>query len=1094
MMPNRKIYSCLLVLLLCGLDAVAQTTYATITGLITDGSGAVLPNVTVTVTNIATGIETETKSNQAGVYTVTQLREGEYTLRANSPGFSEFAAENIILVARDNRRIDISLQVGAVTYVVDVTEGATLVETESARISDTKSKDVLKTLPVNSRQVWAFLQLSPNVLQGTNGIVRFAGSRMNQAAWAMDGTTVANGVEGVAIGPLFNFIESVEEVKVDVANNTAEFGAVGQVTAISKSGTNELHGSVFDYYATSWFRARNPFALERVSGVVHQPGGSLGGPVYLPKIYNGKNKTFFFFTLETSAGSRVTANSNTTMPLAAWREGDFSRVSTPVLDPTTNQQFPGNRIPANRINEVSKKIQERFYLLPNFGNPNVFTTLNYRTQRSRERDPNTLVSVRGDHRLSSADTLYGRFTWTRGYNNVFETLPTLGQRTQQRDTRAVSLSHTHVFSPTFVHEFRYGFAYNNNPFEGPVRGREIVQELGLVGLADDLPDIGGIFRVNWQGLGITPVEQTNHNIGFQNRLHEFQEHLNWYRGRHTVKAGFDLTRVGLNDGAAHNALFGLARFSNNGFTRHAYADFLLGMPTETARAFPFVVTEQRRWQADFFLQDDFKVNPQLTLNLGVRYEYHPMWRERNGRTSLFDINSGKIVVADGSTNLISPLLPRSYVDVMEASAAGLPGSTLVRSDKNNFLPRVGLAYRPWSNDTVLRGGFSIYYDIVPREITMGGVPYVINEPAYVNPRTDPIILPRVFPASGSGTPPDIGLPAAVNTDLRMPYSMQWNFTIEHSRWNTGFRLSYVATNTRQGEWIYNYNSPVPDSRPYVDKPRPFLRYPEIGYVTNGAGHQYHGFTAEAERRLAKGLHFQTSWAWARDIGDLERGGDDEVSENPFDRHRERAVWRDMPTHRISANWIYEFPFGKGRKYLGGANRSVDLLVGGWQLSGVYAYYSGQFLTPLWTGPDPTGTRHTQSRTPASVTLRPDHLRDANLPSDVRNLSRWYDVSAFDAPESGQFGTAAKGVIVGPHVNVWHMGVAKNFRLGEARPLFRWELTATNAFNHPNWNNPILSITTQPGAGTITGAGNVNASPTGDSPGPRAFRMGFRVEW
>ena len=278
-----KVFVCLLAAHLSLVSTSAQTTYATITGLIADQSGAMLPDVSVVVKHVATGVETATKSNQAGVYTVAQLREGVYTLRAVSPGFSEFAAENIVLVARDNRRIDISLEIGAVTYRVDVTEGSTLVETESARISDTKSEDVLKAIPVNSRQIWAFLQLSPNVLQGVNAqggstIVRFAGSRMNQAHWAMDGTTVANGVEGVAIGPLFNFIESIQEVRLDVANNTAEFGPLGQVAAISKSGTNELHGSVFDYYATPWFRARNPFALARPAGVNHMLGGSLGGP------------------------------------------------------------------------------------------------------------------------------------------------------------------------------------------------------------------------------------------------------------------------------------------------------------------------------------------------------------------------------------------------------------------------------------------------------------------------------------------------------------------------------------------------------------------------------------------------------------------------------------------------------------------------------------------------------------------------------------------------------------------------------------------------------------------------------------------------
>ena len=352
----------------------------------------------------------------------------------------------------------------------------------------------------------------------------------------------------------------------------------------------------------------------------------------------------------------LTQNSNATVPLAAWREGDFSAVTAPIQDPATNQPFPGNRIPANRINSVSRQIQDRFYPLPNF-NPNFFAANNYRTQRSRERDPNTFITTRGDHQLSDSDSIYGRFTWQRGYNNIFEDLPTLGQRIQRRDTRAVTISHTHVFSPTLVHEFRYGLAFNSNPFEGPVRGREIVQELGLVGLANDLPDIAGIFNVMWQRLGITALDQTTYtNPGNRSFINEFQEHLSWFRGRHTIKGGFQLSRVAHDNGAAPNALFGRATFSDT-FTGHTYGDFLLGIPTETARAFPFVATEKLRWQTDFFLRDDFKVNPSLTLDLAIRYEYHPVWREVNGRASLFDIGTGKIVVADGSTNLISPLLP-----------------------------------------------------------------------------------------------------------------------------------------------------------------------------------------------------------------------------------------------------------------------------------------------------------------------------------------------------------------------------------------------------------------------------------------------------
>jgi hypothetical protein len=448
-------------------------------------------------------------------------------------------------------------------------------------------------------------------------------------------------------------------------------------------------------------------------------------------------------------------------------------------------------------------------------------------------------------------------------------------------------------------------------------------------------------------------------------------------------------------------------------------------------------------------------------------------------------------VQDGSLDRVSRLFPANYVDVVEAGSLGLPGKTIVRPDRNNFAPRLGVAWRPWGSNTVLRGGFGIYYDVVPRELTMAGVPFVLNEPAFNNPAGDPVIvLPTVFPAAGTAGPTSVSLPAAVNPNLQMPYSMQYSLTIEHSRWDTGFRASYIGTNTRQGEYSYNYNSPVPDARNFIDKPRPFPRYPAINYFTNGAGHQFHSFTAEVERRMARGLQFQSSWVWARDIGDLERG---QALENPFDRERERSVWPDIPTHRFTTNWIYELPFGKGRPLWNTSSRVANAIVGGWDISGIYSYYSGQFLTPLWTGPDPTGTAFTTSATRPVVTIRPDHLRDANLPGDQRTINRWFDPGAFAAPPVGRFGNAAKGVIKGPHVNVWHIGLFKSFHFTE-RVRLRWELTGTNFFNHPNYNNPATNISQAGSVGVISGVGAVNGASTGDQPGARAFRMGLRLDW
>jgi hypothetical protein len=424
------------------------------------------------------------------------------------------------------------------------------------------------------------------------------------------------------------------------------------------------------------------------------------------------------------------------------------------------------------------------------------------------------------------------------------------------------------------------------------------------------------------------------------------------------------------------------------------------------------------------------------------------------------------------------------VDVVEAD-----GARLLKTDRNNFAPRIGLAYRPWGNDTVIRAGFGVFYDVVTRPEAAGGAPFVINEPAFTNPANNPVVIfPRVFPDSVAG-PTTIGIPTAIRPDIRTPYSMQYNLTVERQQWNTGFRLSYIGTNTRQGEYQFNINQPVPDNRPYVDKPRLFPRYPGINYLTNGAGHQYHSLSVEVERRFTKGFSYQGSWVWARDIGDLDRGAS---PENAYDRERERGVWLDIPTHRVTGNFIYELPFGRGKRWLSSGNVARQIF-GGWELSGIYSYHSGQFLTPQWTGPDPTGTAFTTSRTPAQVTIRPDQLRDPNLPSSERTTSRWFDASAFSAPPVGRFGTAARGVIKGPTSNVVHAGLAKYFNFTE-RWRLRLDITSTNLFNHPNYS-PLaagaVNISQTAQVGVLSGVGGTADL---DQSGARSFRAGIRLEW
>jgi hypothetical protein len=1083
----------ILLLIVCG-PAQAQSTFASITGAVTDTSGAAVPGAKIVAKNVATNVETTTTSNEAGNYTVAQLIEGTYSLTATATGFKAFAVQNIVLATRDLRRIDVRLEVGAVETTVEVSAGATLIETETARVGDLKRTEQLQRLPFNTRSTWAFMSLSPGVLQagGGSSTIRFSGSTTNQSHWSIDGVTMSAAADGSQMGPLNNFLEWIQEMKLDIANNTAEFGTLGQVTLVSKSGTNDLHGSVVDYWSTRAFRARNPFALASPTGTSHYPGFSVGGPVYLPKIYNGKNRTFFFVAREWVAGTQTPTLINPTVPLPAWRSGDFSALPVTIYDPTNGQPFTGNRIPATRISSVSKKMQDRFYPLPNYGDPNVLITSNYRDNLVWPySQPDWTVRV--DHHFSERNMMFARFrSDIQTYGNWQGNLPTIGLSSQNRFDRAAGVSYTHVFRPSLLNEVRWGFAFDNLPRTMPINGPAIVKELGLVGLAPDLPDIPGLPAISFSGVGLTGISMnTWAPVSYRNHVEEVQDTVSWFRGRHNLKTGVAVTKAIYDDYAAPAALFGSVSFSNR-FTSggvstqgHPYADFLLGIPTTASRAFPPVPINRTRWQYDFFVADDFKASPKLTLSLGVRYQLHTNWNENNGRIALFDIGSGQVVVPDSALNKVSALFPKSYVGVVGAGSVGLP-STLVRADRNNIAPRIGVAYRPWGADTVFRTGYGIFFDEAPQSVTIGGLPFILNEPAYTNPATNPdVIFPRVFPATSVSGPSTVSLPTAVDPALKLPYSMQWNATIEHQRWGTGFRLSYIGTNMRQGVWSYDINSPVPDTRPYVDKPRRFPNYPGISYLNNGISHQYHGFTAEVQRRMARGLFYQASWVWARDISVVG-------SENPYGK-RDRAVALDIPTHRVAVSVMYQFPFGKGRKFLGNANRAVDAVIGGWELTAIYNYYSGQFLTPSWTFPDTTGTAYTTSRTAPSVTRLPNVLRNPNLPSNQRTVGRWFDITAFAAPSAGTFGNSGRGIIYGPWVNVWHAGMNKFFTLYE-RVKVRVEMAATNVFNHPNWSNPGTNASTTASAGVVTGVGGVQGSSTGDKPGARTLRAGFRLEF
>ena len=1081
------------VLLSAAMCAYGQSTFASLTGSATDSTGAVVPGVAVEAREVNTGYVYRAVTNESGLYTIANIREGTFVVKAAKVGFSDFTVDKLILTALDNRRVDVRLTVGSVGTTVEVSGGATLIETESARIADVKDRETLRALPLTLRRAWDYFTLSPQINKTTGGFqVSFAGSRQQQGAANIDGTTIQRSGGGFASGPLLDRTESFSELRMDIAGTSAEYGLIGQVTLISRSGTNDFHGTYSDYYSTTAFRVRNPFALERNSGVAHRMTFAAGGPIVIPKIYNGKNKTFVFGTLEAGFGSPGRTQLNQSVPTAPWRNGNFASLApgTVIRDPFGGDApFAGNAIPASRINPVTKAMQDQFLARPNFGDPNSFSALNYRELRINTVSHQPTITLRVDHRFNDKAFIYGRITKVDWNLNNFEALPTVTERFRRwRALRASTIAYTHSIRPNLLNEFRWGTSFDDLPNISNISGKKLVESLGLRGLAPDLPDVGGIFEMSFTGVAISPIAVIGTcNPCGRDLIQQFVEHVSWFKGNHNVKLGYQLIMGKANEIRQPAALFGSVNFSNR-FSGHPYSDFLLGIPTTMSRGFPAIEPRRQNKRHGAFVQDDWRVRRNVTLNLGLRWDYYPGWTEENGRQALFDIASGSIVVPDGAVDKVSPLMPRGYVNVLEASKAGYAPRTLTKGDTNNISPRVGFAWRLGSgNQSVVRGGFGIYYDASANGPAAGStVPFQISEPAYTNPTVNPLVLPVAFPSSSTGGPATIAIPAAFRPDLRIPFSMQYNLTLERQQFNTGFRLSYVGTNTRQGVYRWDINSPVADTRLYVDKPRRFPRYPGISYTDNGAGHQYHGVSMEVERKRMKGFAYQVYYTLAKDVQDLENN---ESPEYAYDRRRERTTWGALPRQRFQLNAIYDMPFGKGKTFFGSAGRAAETIVGGWQVSSIYIYESGGAITPQWTGPDPTGTRFSGNTTRPQVTLRPDRLADGRL--DNPTVARWFDVGAFAAPQLGQFGSSGKYVLYGSPVNVLHATLAKQILVKE-RVRLRLELLATNALNHPNYMDPNTNITNLGTAGVITATIDRNAK--FDSAIPREMQAQLRIEW
>jgi hypothetical protein len=580
------------------------------------------------VTNVNTQFHRQVFTSNAGVFIVSNLDVGTYRMSVEAKGFAIFERGDLILNSNQVINVDTHLTLATTSATTEVRAPAPVIDTQTSAIANVKTSRDLEQLPMIARQkgdegVYAFTALNPGVNAPSNsgGVPVVQGVRMTTGTLAtMDGISSMQSTIGEG-GPEVQGIEGVQELNVQLGNPQAEFRTAASFTIVSKAGTNEYHGSAFWVYNGNSLNARTFFNPAVPFRVYHNFGGSIGGPIR-------KDKTFFFADYEGSRESAVNLLIATT-PLPAWRNGDFSGVSTPIIDPQSGQRFPGNIIPANRMSPVSQKAENFLYPLPNFGLPGLLAS-NFRAQYPGHSsfDDWDHFDIRLDHNFTPRDLLFGRVSYRRMPNFSTSDLPSIGYTPQVYEGRSATLSYTHVFTPTLLNELRLGGSYIRNKYEPAVIGSDLLKQFGIQGIPltglHNVPifDINGITSADIDAAGESHQDLINTS-------YEVIDNVSWTHGKHFMKFGFDAIRDYLGGSNWSSNIYG--QFAFNGvYTGLGFADFLLGIPQTTTVSIPTPTRYIRGTIWSMYAQDLFKVNSRLTLNYGLRWELSGPYYDKNG--------------------------------------------------------------------------------------------------------------------------------------------------------------------------------------------------------------------------------------------------------------------------------------------------------------------------------------------------------------------------------------------------------------------------------------------------------------------------------
>jgi hypothetical protein len=1112
---SKTVVAALLFAIASSICLWAQNTEATVLGTVRDPSGSVVAGAAVQLSNQGTGATRSATSDSNGDYRFSGVEIGSYVLKIDATGFQKEEFSQFDLLARETRRFDVALKVASQAQSVEV-QAADVpdVQTDTSNIAETKTGRELIDLPVaiatraaGSTSPISTLTTQPGVQTDQNGNISVAGSNPAQLAVTIDGISVLGGTADLAgpIAELFPSFNAIEEIRVSEVVNPAEYGGVADITTITKSGTNQYHGGVFENLQNSELNAGNTFTHTTPTLRMNNFGIYMGGPIIIPKLYNGHNKTFFFGSYEALRRPNQTIEIES-VPSLAMRSGDLTSLGGPV-------------IPASQISPLSQKMLQYLFPLPNYGPPGA-TSNNFAAYF-----PTPIYSNQADLRFDQQLTSKQSVNFHMTYKNRRVDVPSngtasLGSFSEPEIDYALIGGYTYVISPTVVNELKGGIAGNHTSTSYGLTAAQIASDLGL-GAGFSIPPGDAIPGVNI--LGFQPTEQFFGTYSSETKSRGIQllDTLTWTRSKHTLKFGGDFRYLNAfySNSYAQSRLgtytFNgslLSTLQTNGVTTpyEPFQSFLLGIPDLSGIA--TIIQPNNEFYAPayaVFAQDDWKVSSRVTINYGLRWEYHPMMQDHLLNITNFDpdyksivngqeVAGAVIIPSQAAFGIVNPPFVQSVAPtpILTAAQDGLPPAMRF-SQKTDFAPRFGIAWKPFNNNrTVVRGGYGRFIEALSGGLADDGGTVASSDLAFfpnsvVNGKPQ-FTFPYPFPANVA-VPGSQEFAVGFPRHFQDPTVQEWDVTIEQDLGKgIGLRISYDGNHSSDLGLVENLDQVPPNTVGFAAAGAfaPYPLFEEILFRESNGVLNYNALTVSVHKRFSAGLQFQASYTLAKNLSDStgydpvgassEQGG---LLSNPANPMLDYGNVAFTARQRFLATFLYELPIGKGRRFAANSNKLVDGIIGGWEFSGVIVAQTGPFMTVTAPG-DPSGTGFNVLQGDG----RADTVPGVPLYAG-QSVNQWINPAAFATPANniGRFGDSSVGSVVGPGEQVVSLSLLKRISLTE-RIRVQVGAAAANAFNHPNYAMPGILDLGYVGAGF----GQISNLQTAEGAGPRSLQLTGRI--